>query len=347
MKRMIRIILICILLNCKVIYAQVGLVTNNPHKSAQLDLTGMNNKGLLLPNVNLVALDSPAPIVDNAPVTGLMVYNSNASLPALNGQAGGLGFYYWDGAKWCRMIVPADVGSLDNLGNHRATNDLTMSGFDVKNVNKLTTKTEAIAKGTDGVVPQPNTVAVSADGAGNVVWRIAPGSIASDNTSFYVKSTDKVTTVYQTWKDVPGLSNFTYTAPATGTLVIQGIIYARVDVASSTLTLPAIQWYQPGQAGVRIQVYNGGSLVDQNCSVVTCKTIQTGTGTMVGGFPEGGVVLLQVPVTQGTTYTFKTMANRYDAYASFSAEMQFGSIALDDGRTTVTSYIHAFLVTTN
>ncbi|MBN9297440.1 MAG: hypothetical protein J0I41_10530 [Filimonas sp.] len=353
MRRKLKTIIVCVLLSCNALYAQVGVITNNPDKSAVLDMTGSNDKGLLIPNVSLIALNNPAPIVNNAPATGLMVYNSNASLPPLNGQPGGKGFYYWDSVKWCHMLVPADIVP-DNLGNHTATDTLTMSNYDVNNVNKLSTKTESIAKGTDGLLPQVNNVAMSADTAGNVVWRVPPGTIATDSFSFYKESTGNVLSTYQTWVDVPGLSNFTYTAPATGTLVIKGVVYARMDPGYDSFPIPN-QFYQSVYMGVRIQVYNGPALVDQNCSILACKALGSAA---TSGFPERGIILLQTPVTKGVTYTFTTM---YDSYAydynvfSFTnnsfmpppPRLQSGTIVLNGGSAVATSTINAFLVTAN
>lgn len=59
--------------------------------SAVLDIISVNNdKGLLIPRVNLSTLANPSPV--NNPSTGLMVYNTN--------NLTGPGFFYWAGSQW-------------------------------------------------------------------------------------------------------------------------------------------------------------------------------------------------------------------------------------------------------
>jgi hypothetical protein len=68
----------------------VGIGTTSPHASAVLDLTA-SDKGLLIPRVNLVALNNGAAPI-SSPATGLLVYNQGGSVA--------VGFYYWDGDEW-------------------------------------------------------------------------------------------------------------------------------------------------------------------------------------------------------------------------------------------------------
>ena len=69
----------------------VGIGTLNPDASARLDVVS-SDKGVLIPRVNLVATNNPAPVTN--PAVSLLVYNQatiNDVVP---------GFYYWDGTKW-------------------------------------------------------------------------------------------------------------------------------------------------------------------------------------------------------------------------------------------------------
>lgn len=68
----------------------VGIGTTTPHNSALLDLTA-GNKGLLIPRVELVALNNGTTPI-SLPAKGLLVFNNSGSLDA--------GFYYWDGTMW-------------------------------------------------------------------------------------------------------------------------------------------------------------------------------------------------------------------------------------------------------
>ncbi|WP_143155017.1 hypothetical protein [Flavobacterium chilense] len=334
MNNKIKTILVCLLLSCKVIYAQVGLVINNPHKSAALDMTGMNNKGFLLSNVNLVALDNPAPIVNNAPETGLMVYNSNTALPALNGQPGGEGFYYWDGAKWCRLLIPNNISALDNLGNHKATDILHMTNNDIQNINKTSTQTESIAQGTDGLLPKAGYVATSIDTQGNVVWRPAPYSVAKDTIAFYKESTGAATftTTFPAFAPIPNLDNFTYTATGSGTLMLEAIFYGQIE------GLPA-QTNAAADCFGRLAVYNNATLVDEMYTNGKLASFATNK------FPAKMVLQLLIPVIKGTTYTIRTssqLGNKNEA-GGFVSPVSIGSITTAGGGV-VNSYIMGTLL---
>ncbi|QNJ97950.1 autotransporter outer membrane beta-barrel domain-containing protein [Constantimarinum furrinae] len=76
----------------------VGLGTNSPNNSAQLEMAD-NNRGILINRVALTATNNAAPVV--SPASGLLVYNtansSSGSTEVLPG------FYYWDGSQWVAM----------------------------------------------------------------------------------------------------------------------------------------------------------------------------------------------------------------------------------------------------
>ena len=71
------------------IKAQVGINTTTPDASSMLDINA-TDKGLLIPRISIPNLNATAPVT--APATSLLVYNTNATT--------GIGFHYWDGAKW-------------------------------------------------------------------------------------------------------------------------------------------------------------------------------------------------------------------------------------------------------
>ena len=64
-------------------FAQIGMGTSNPDKSAVLDLTG-TNKGFLAPRMSAVQRIAIA-----TPAKGLLVYDNDSSF-----------FFYYDGAAW-------------------------------------------------------------------------------------------------------------------------------------------------------------------------------------------------------------------------------------------------------
>ena len=89
--------------------AQVGIGTQNPNASAQLDISS-TNKGLLIPRLTRSERDA----ISN-PATGLMVFQSDQTP----------GFYYYNGTNWVTITNPA---SRDDLGNHTAIKNLDLNG---------------------------------------------------------------------------------------------------------------------------------------------------------------------------------------------------------------------------
>lgn len=63
-----------------------------PDNSAMLDIVS-NDKGILIPRVNIVDLTTAAPIT--TPAISLMVYNTNTT--------SGAGYYFWNGTKWVKI----------------------------------------------------------------------------------------------------------------------------------------------------------------------------------------------------------------------------------------------------
>lgn len=87
-------IALCLLLcHTSIVSAQVvGIGTNLPDNSAKLEISD-NNRGLLIPRVNIPNLNAAAPIT--SPAVSLLVYNTNSTTQE--------GFYYWDGSRWQRL----------------------------------------------------------------------------------------------------------------------------------------------------------------------------------------------------------------------------------------------------
>jgi hypothetical protein len=102
------------------LFAQSGMMGNNPNKSAALDLNA-TNKGILIPQVNLQSTADVSTIAN--PAISLLIYNNNAGITGTG--AKGAGYYFYDGTIWKKLIQAPDIVG-DNLGNHIATQDLNM-----------------------------------------------------------------------------------------------------------------------------------------------------------------------------------------------------------------------------
>jgi hypothetical protein len=99
----------------------VGVNTDGsaPDASALLDIKA-SDKGLLVPRINLTDVTSASPVT--TPATGLLVYNTNASVVG----GSGTGFYYWNGSQWVRLDVSnsGDWRLTGNSGTSPSTNFL-------------------------------------------------------------------------------------------------------------------------------------------------------------------------------------------------------------------------------
>ncbi|SHL83717.1 hypothetical protein SAMN05444484_102752 [Flavobacterium chilense] len=317
--------------------AQVGATNNSPDKTAILDLRkstsggAIANKGLLIPQVSLVSLTSTLPIA-TTPATSLLVYNTNAAI------TGGKGYYYWESNTWKKLTNMEDLTG-DNLGNHTATMNLNMSGFDINAANKTSTQTEAIALGTDSAAPQPGNVATAADTQGNIVWKPLPEIEANASGLFVLKSTGSSisTSTLNSWITVPGLSGLAYIPSKNGYVIIKATVF----IAMSDITSPGIATAM-FQSGVRFTASTGGiPIADPRGSVVTYGEIhgssQSATSNS-GKNPVGLVIFTQFPVTAGTSYTFTIETANLYKYNNVGGTSIAGSFT-DYGGTPLVSYM--------
>lgn len=96
-------VFISLCLHCAKSVAQIGMNSNNPDKSAILDMRDAQNKGLLIPQITLTSTTDKSQINGGEPAQSLLVYNTNASITGSG--ADGTGFYYWDVDTWRKLIT--------------------------------------------------------------------------------------------------------------------------------------------------------------------------------------------------------------------------------------------------
>ncbi|MHC5309853.1 hypothetical protein ACYSNM_07245, partial [Myroides sp. LJL116] len=83
------------------LYAQVGVGTLVPNKSAELAVIS-SERGLLIPNIALKDL-TDAVTIKAGNIESLLVYNTN-STDVLSP-----GYYYWENNKWNRLLITEDI----------------------------------------------------------------------------------------------------------------------------------------------------------------------------------------------------------------------------------------------
>lgn len=114
MKKKSLLLLGCLFLGISMTNAQVGIGTENPDKSAMLDVVA-GDKGILLPRVNLTSitmdLDGNGATAQPA---GLMVFNTGTVLPS--------GYYFWNGTEWRNLVDGSGIaGAIGDLRCLEAT----------------------------------------------------------------------------------------------------------------------------------------------------------------------------------------------------------------------------------
>ncbi|WP_158211273.1 hypothetical protein [Myroides phaeus] len=116
--------------------AQVGIGTPDPAVSAELEIFS-TTKGLLIPRVELTDIKIYKPI-EGSQVESLLVYNINEVNEVKDATDNNIitlpkGFYYWDGAKWNRIVSKSELDkAIENLGDN-----ITKIGADVTNLKNL------------------------------------------------------------------------------------------------------------------------------------------------------------------------------------------------------------------
>ncbi|WP_123890309.1 hypothetical protein [Flavobacterium frigidimaris] len=197
-----------------------------------------------------------------------------------------------------KYVSRANFGG-DNLGDHSATKDLLMNGKNINNAANITatgktsTQTAQISQGLDGLAPGTGYVATSADNAGNIIWKPLANIPGSSSIAFFVQSSGKSSAGAPTSSPsaVPGLTNISYTAPATGKLILQLAAYTWLSYTSYQMSATL------AFTNTQINLLSNGS------------TIATGMSTPMGSFnigtnPECTTLLTRINVVKGTKYNF-------------------------------------------
>jgi len=110
-------------------YAQVGIGTTNPNLSAKLEIKS-TDKGLLIPQINLNNVTTTQLDGTNTAATGLIIYNTNATITGGNG----VGFYSFNGTTWEQLTFNSNNISTIPLWNSLQNINYT-TGQDIPNYN--------------------------------------------------------------------------------------------------------------------------------------------------------------------------------------------------------------------
>ena len=141
--------------------AQHGFGTNNPDKSAAVDIVS-TKRGLLIPRVELTSTIVAAPVT--APANSLLIYNT--------GSAGDVtpGFYYWEVNKWVR-VMSSNIAKTSSVIDGVTTNVTSA----VSANNPLNTEYKVEVK--DGAITEA---------------KLAPGAVTNTKIASDAITTDKI-----------------------------------------------------------------------------------------------------------------------------------------------------------
>ncbi|OCK44393.1 hypothetical protein BA195_06865 [Tenacibaculum soleae] len=171
------------------LFSQVGIGTLTPSESSQLEITS-NNKGVLIPRVNIDDLNTTAPITSQVVEESLLVYNTNT--------VSGKGFYYWAENKWNRLV---DIDKVLNIIATHSDNQ-TITSFFLNNSNILTIEIENGGTATVDLSSLLNRNEVLTGAGSPIVNAINPlsgnlyidvdnGNLYSSNGSIWISVTEK------------------------------------------------------------------------------------------------------------------------------------------------------------
>src|SRR5690606_5440090 len=117
---------LAVILSATASYAQVGIGTLTPNKSAQLEVVA-EDKGVLIPRVRLTST-TDAVTITQGNINSLLVFNTNTQNDITPG------YYYWYDNKWMRIVNDADIIALDknttNISLTTANEELVLTDSD-------------------------------------------------------------------------------------------------------------------------------------------------------------------------------------------------------------------------
>ncbi|MEK6494200.1 hypothetical protein [Myroides odoratimimus] len=215
-----------LLLGTQTVQAQQGFGTDNPHRSAAVDIQS-SKRGLLIPRVSLVKTTNQAPIT--APETSLMVYNQATANDVTPG------YYYWDGEKWARFAKQSEITEIitldgDVTGKTGDTKVVAIQGTSISNVaptaNQVltlvngvwtpTTITSSLISDAKGITGTGITVGGTDNGAGSVLKDVTLSITHGGANQVMVTNADGTGTTWVDQKDIVK-ANETVTTVVDGT----------------------------------------------------------------------------------------------------------------------------------
>lgn len=228
-------------------FAQQGFGTNQPDKSAAVDIVS-SKRGLLIPRINITNLNNAAPVSN--PATSLFVYNTNTT--------SGEGFYYWDGSKWVRFTSTNNERDVIVQAAPNGNIDIPAATYDT---NGIKTYNVSVQGGTEN----GQVLVTKVDGATTTTEWVNPADFIQGINGITVEQvTDSTTGIVENVVKLGGTLTEDTTIITDGNKVmIQGLS----QVTDMTDQVVAVGHYQTGE----VKVATPGQIVS--------NTLTDGSGT--------------------------------------------------------------------
>jgi len=155
-KSLLILVLVVLLSSNSNIAQNVGIGNESftPDASAMLEVKA-NDKGILLPRVDIADLSTAAPIT--SPAVSLLVYNTNITT--------GIGFYYWNGSEWKKLITLNDTSTADGSETIiNAGTNISVAGIGTQANPYVINANVSIPDGSETIVNAGNNASVSGSG---------------------------------------------------------------------------------------------------------------------------------------------------------------------------------------
>ncbi len=326
MKNGLKGILLLLFWGSKIAYAQVGMNGNSPDKSSILDMSSLSNKGLLIPRINLLNLTDNLTIQN--PASSLLVYNTNTAL------TGGVGYYYWDGSSWKRIVTLADLPSAantwkttGNAGTTPGTNFLGTTdntGLVVKTNNSEQMRVTSGGNMGIGTSTPASLLHVAGDlsvskelkAGGNATTAGNPGTTGQVLTSNGSSSAP----IWANMSAVKGLSSVQFFVLSTSTSHsttgsttfnnVPGLSYSYTAPADGVLIVQLTLYSASGGgSGTTDPAFTNTQMVFNVNGVATAYGMSTPVGRVsVGANPDCTTILCKFNVVQGQVYALNVQA---------------------------------------
>ena len=295
---------------------QIGSATLEPTARFQVDAASGNAKGFLPPRIALTATSSILPFTAT-PAAGLLVYNTATAGASPSNVTPGL--YYYDGAKWQRVINQQPDATVTFNGANPNSGASGFSGTQQSTDFVYVSNTDASQWTWN---PSANS------GAGAYVTYSPPASTAwyTQNSSTTDAGSNKTSGIYRTGN--VGIGDFSATSPATKLELKSGVSN------SSGLRLTNLTSASPTSGGATLGVDANGTVVTVNGSSFSPSFSQASPSSTVNVSSNSNALLTSITISSTGTYLINYTMRVQPANA-LANQYAVGYLALADNNTAI------------